>query len=351
MSKHKFQTEVSQLLQLIIHSLYSHNEIFLRELISNSSDALDKIKYLTLTDEKYKSLDFTPRIDISFDGEKKQITISDTGIGMNKDDLKENLGTIARSGTKKFVEMLSGDSKKDSNLIGQFGVGFYSCFMVADKVEVISKKAGEDQKADLVGADLKGMNLTGVDLAGVDLSGSDLKYAGLIAANLKGATFTGSNLSHANLGGANLIGADFSPTDESGSTYMSRTIVSHADLTGANLSSVDGLDMIIYHSNLKNANMRGGFFSRGRFYWSNLRGADLSSASIRNSHFFGVEYDDNTIFKGTYMQGIYIAYGGTFFEQCKIKDWSVYISNRKNKLKAERDAIDYFTSKGATFDD
>ena len=145
MSKHKFQTEVSQLLQLIIHSLYSHNEIFLRELISNSSDALDKIKYLTLTDEKYKSLDFTPRIDISFDGEKKQITISDTGIGMNKDDLKENLGTIARSGTKKFVEMLTGDSKKDSNLIGQFGVGFYSSYMVADSIEVISKKAGEDQ--------------------------------------------------------------------------------------------------------------------------------------------------------------------------------------------------------------
>ncbi len=145
MSKHKFQTEVSQLLQLIIHSLYSHNEIFLRELISNSSDALDKIKYLTLTDEKYKSLEFTPQIDISFDGDKKQITISDTGIGMNKDDLKENLGTIARSGTKKFVEMLTGDSKKDSNLIGQFGVGFYSSYMVADNIEVISKKAGEDQ--------------------------------------------------------------------------------------------------------------------------------------------------------------------------------------------------------------
>ena len=103
MSKHKFQTEVSQLLQLIIHSLYSHNEIFLRELISNSSDALDKLKYLTLTDDNYKSLNFTPRIDITFDSEKKQITITDTGIGMNKDDLKENLGTIARSGTKKFV--------------------------------------------------------------------------------------------------------------------------------------------------------------------------------------------------------------------------------------------------------
>ena len=146
MSKHKFQSEVSQLLQLIIHSLYSHNEIFLRELISNSSDAQDKLKYLTLTDDKYKSIDAKPRIDISFDdGDNKKITISDNGIGMNKDDLKENLGTIARSGTKRFVEMLSGDSKKDSNLIGQFGVGFYSCFMVADKVEVISKKAGEDQ--------------------------------------------------------------------------------------------------------------------------------------------------------------------------------------------------------------
>ena len=145
MSKHNFQAEVSQLLHLIIHSLYSHGEIFLRELISNSSDALDKIKYLTLTDEKYKSLEFTPRIDISFDGDKKQITISDTGIGMNKDDLKENLGTLARSGTKKFVEMLTGDSKKDSNLIGQFGVGFYSSYMVADNIEVISKKAGESQ--------------------------------------------------------------------------------------------------------------------------------------------------------------------------------------------------------------
>ncbi|SVC39300.1 uncharacterized protein METZ01_LOCUS292154, partial [marine metagenome] len=137
MSKHKFKSEVSQLLQLIIHSLYSHNEIFLRELISNSSDAQDKLKYLTLTDDKYKSIDANPRIDISFeDGENKKITISDNGVGMNKDDLKENLGTIARSGTKKFVEMLSGDSKKDSNLIGQFGVGFYSCFMVADNVDV-----------------------------------------------------------------------------------------------------------------------------------------------------------------------------------------------------------------------
>ena len=144
MSNHKFQTEVSQLLQLIIHSLYSHKEIFLRELISNSSDALDKLNYLSLTDDVFKSLEFTPKINIDFNEKDKTLTISDSGIGMNKDDLKENLGTIARSGTKNFVEMLTGDSKKDSNLIGQFGVGFYSSYMVADKVEVISKKAGKD---------------------------------------------------------------------------------------------------------------------------------------------------------------------------------------------------------------
>ncbi len=220
-----------------------------------------------------------------------------------------------------------------------------------DKKRFPDKKAVEDQKADLVGADLSGMNLAGADLAGVDLSGSNLEYAGLMTANLKGVTFTGSNLSHANLGGANLIGADFSPTDESSPTYMSSTIVSHADLTGANLSRVDGLHIIMDHSNLKNANMRGGHFYKSRILWSNLRGADLSNVSIHDSHFFGVEYDDNTIFKGTYMQGIYISHGGTFFEQCKIKDRSVSISRRKNKRKAERDAIDYFTSKGAKFDD
>mgnify|MGYP000162045521 FL=1 len=144
MSNHKFQTEVSQLLHLIIHSLYSHKEIFLRELISNSSDALDKLKYLTLTDDTFKSLEFTAQININFNEKDKTLTISDSGIGMNKDDLKDNLGTIARSGTKNFVEILTGDSKKDSNLIGQFGVGFYSSYMVADKVEVISKKAGEN---------------------------------------------------------------------------------------------------------------------------------------------------------------------------------------------------------------
>ncbi len=146
MATHEFQTEVNQLLNLIIHSLYSHKEIFLRELVSNSSDALDKLKYLTLTDEQFKSLQFEPRIDIEFSegADEKTLTISDNGIGMNNEDLMENLGTIAKSGTKSFLGQLTGDAKKDSNLIGQFGVGFYSVFMVADRVEVISRKAGED---------------------------------------------------------------------------------------------------------------------------------------------------------------------------------------------------------------
>jgi molecular chaperone HtpG len=145
MSKREFQTEVSQLLQLIVHSLYSHPEIFLRELISNSSDALDKLRHLTLIDDAYKSLPFDPRIELELDEEKKTLTIADTGIGMNEEELAANLGTIARSGTKNFLSQLSGDARKDSNLIGQFGVGFYSAFMVADKVEVVSRKAGEDQ--------------------------------------------------------------------------------------------------------------------------------------------------------------------------------------------------------------
>ena len=144
MSKQKFQTEVNQLLQLIIHSLYSNKEIFLRELISNASDALDKYKFLTLTDSKFKNSDFSPKIDIEFSNEKDdlKIIIADNGIGMDKKDLNNNLGTIARSGTKNFLSKISGDAKKDSNLIGQFGVGFYSSFMVADKVDVITKKAG-----------------------------------------------------------------------------------------------------------------------------------------------------------------------------------------------------------------
>jgi molecular chaperone HtpG len=145
MSKREFQTEVNQLLQLIVHSLYSHPEIFLRELISNASDALDKLRHLTLVDEAYKSLPFSPRIDLDLDEANKTLSIADTGIGMNEEELVANLGTIARSGTKNFLTQLSGDARKDSNLIGQFGVGFYSAFMVSDKVEVVSRKAGEDK--------------------------------------------------------------------------------------------------------------------------------------------------------------------------------------------------------------
>src|SRR3954465_9614256 len=145
MSQREFQTEVSQLLHLIVHSLYSHPEIFLRELISNASDALDKLRYLTLTDERYQALPFDPRIDLELDEENQTLRLSDTGIGMNEEDLISHLGTIARSGTKNFLSQLSGDAKKDSNLIGQFGVGFYSAFMVADRVEVISRKATEDK--------------------------------------------------------------------------------------------------------------------------------------------------------------------------------------------------------------
>ena len=145
MAKHQFQTEANQILDLMIHSLYSNKEIFIRELVSNASDALDKLNMLVLTDDKYKEVKFSPRIDIVANKKAKTLTIKDTGIGMNEEDLMNNLGTIAKSGTKAFIENLTGDQKEDSNLIGQFGVGFYACFMVADKVEVTTKKAGEDQ--------------------------------------------------------------------------------------------------------------------------------------------------------------------------------------------------------------
>ncbi|MFA5513916.1 MAG: molecular chaperone HtpG [Sphaerochaetaceae bacterium] len=147
MQRKKFKTEVSELLHLIIHSLYSHKEIFLRELISNASDALDKLKYLTLVDEKFRDLKFEPRIDISFINKEKEkfLVISDNGIGMSQEELSDDLGTIARSGTKNFLKNLTEEQKQDSNLIGQFGVGFYSSFMVASHVEVISRKAGSKE--------------------------------------------------------------------------------------------------------------------------------------------------------------------------------------------------------------
>lgn len=144
MAQHQFQTEVSRLLHLIIHSLYSNREIFLRELVSNSSDALDKLKYLCVADDAYKAIPFDPRVDISFDKEGKTLTIADTGIGMNEADLVDSLGTIARSGTRSFLEKLAEDAKKDSNLIGQFGVGFYSAFMVSEQVELETLRRGAD---------------------------------------------------------------------------------------------------------------------------------------------------------------------------------------------------------------
>ncbi len=145
MAKHQFQTEIGQLLKLMTHSLYSNKEIFIRELVSNSSDAIDKFNYIKLTDEKFKDENWSGKININLDDKDNSLTIGDNGIGMNEQDLMDNLGTIAKSGTKSFIESLTGDAKKDSNLIGQFGVGFYSVFMVAEHVDVITKKAGEEQ--------------------------------------------------------------------------------------------------------------------------------------------------------------------------------------------------------------
>ncbi len=146
MAKHEFQTEVNQLLKLIIHSLYSNKDIFLREIISNASDALDKLKYLTVSDDSYKSIKFEPRIDIMFDEKDSVLTVQDSGIGMTDEDLQNNLGTIARSGTKAFMEKLTTEAAKDSSLIGQFGVGFYSAFMAAKKIDVYTRKAAGDGK-------------------------------------------------------------------------------------------------------------------------------------------------------------------------------------------------------------
>ncbi len=137
-----FQTEVKQLLNLMIHSLYSNKEIFLRELISNSSDAADKLRFEALSNDKLYEDNPELKIRIEFDEKQKTITIVDNGIGMSREEVIQHLGTIAKSGTKQFFETLTGDSAKDSQLIGQFGVGFYSCFIVAKKVEVITRRAG-----------------------------------------------------------------------------------------------------------------------------------------------------------------------------------------------------------------
>ena len=142
----QFQTEVDQLLQLMIHSLYSNKEIFLRELISNASDACDKLRFEAISNDTLYEGDGDLRIEIDFDEDANTVTIRDNGIGMNRDEIIENIGTIAKSGTKEFLAKLTGDAAKDSNLIGQFGVGFYSSFIVADKVSLISRKAGDDKE-------------------------------------------------------------------------------------------------------------------------------------------------------------------------------------------------------------
>ena len=146
MSLHQFEADTGKILDIVIHSLYSNKEIFLRELVSNSSDAIDKLRYLSATDKKLSDLAENFAITISVDKKAKQLVISDNGIGMSEEDLTQSLGTIARSGTKSFLEAMSAaksdEKNKDVSLIGQFGVGFYSAFMVADKVELLTKKAG-----------------------------------------------------------------------------------------------------------------------------------------------------------------------------------------------------------------
>ena len=139
--KLEFQTEVSQLLKLMINSVYSEKEVFVRELVSNASDACDKLRYLATTKEKLLQSDPDLKIQIEIDKKENQITITDNGIGMNRDDLVNNLGTIARSGTAQFIKEAT--ETKDLSLIGQFGVGFYSAFMVASDLTVITRKAGE----------------------------------------------------------------------------------------------------------------------------------------------------------------------------------------------------------------
>src|SRR5215469_10488559 len=139
-----FQAEVSRLLEIVAHSLYSEKEIFVRELISNASDACDRLRYAALTEPALSEGDSAYRVVLTPNKAARTLTVADNGIGMSRDELIDNLGTIARSGTAAFLDQLSGDAKKDMNLIGQFGVGFYSAFMVAEQVEVLSRKAGDN---------------------------------------------------------------------------------------------------------------------------------------------------------------------------------------------------------------
>src|SRR3990167_9056711 len=138
----QFQAEVKQLLDIVVHSLYSNKEIFLRELVSNASDAIDKQRFAALSDPALYEADHDLAIRVSYDKAARTLTISDNGIGMSREEVVENLGTIAKSGTREFLSKLTGDQKKDANLIGQFGVGFYSSFIIADNVTVLTRRAG-----------------------------------------------------------------------------------------------------------------------------------------------------------------------------------------------------------------
>src|SRR5713101_8010467 len=137
-----FQAEVKQLLNLMIHSLYGNKEIFLRELVSNASDAADKLRFEALSDNALYGPDAELKIRVSFDKQARTLTVSDNGIGMSRDEVVNNIGTIAKSGTREFFQSLTGDQAKDARLIGQFGVGFYSSFIVADRVTLVTRRAG-----------------------------------------------------------------------------------------------------------------------------------------------------------------------------------------------------------------
>src|SRR5437588_2560477 len=137
-----FQAEVKQLLDLMIHSLYSNKEIFLRELISNASDAIDRLRFAMQSDASLHEDDAELHIRVAYDKDARTITVSDNGIGMTREEVIENIGTIAKSGTNEFLQSLTGDQQKDANLIGQFGVGFYSSFVVADRVTLTTRRAG-----------------------------------------------------------------------------------------------------------------------------------------------------------------------------------------------------------------
>src|SRR6516225_5131689 len=141
---HRFQAEVVQILDLMIHSLYSNKEIFLRELISNASDAIDRLRFEIFTRPELAEDDGSLRIRVAFDTAARTITVSDNGIGMSRAEVVEHIGTIAKSGTREFLQALTGDQRQDATLIGQFGVGFYSAFIVADRVTLTTRRAGMD---------------------------------------------------------------------------------------------------------------------------------------------------------------------------------------------------------------